>query len=319
MIFAPRSCPSNPGLAITTRIRPPGTWAEYRGAPDGHWRMSRAATGAAAVVFVLVATAVQLWRLADENVFGTVWYEDGTVFYQDALDLPLTETFSKSYNSYGHVLPRVLATVGTWLPPEWYSAWAAVSSTVVVSLLALFLYFASAPLLRAPIRRGILAISLLVLPVLSLEVQATVCNLQFILLIACLFAVLFPVDGWGGIVVRGLIVVIAPLSSPLSLLATPFALYQLVAFAQRRDTSRRFVVPALYLGACVGQILMILGAEHRPVAVIGEPSPPVGGVLGDVADLYNVGILIYGGLDTEVSSASVALVIYLGGVGRSSP
>ncbi len=72
MIFAPRSCPSNPGLAITTRIRPPGTWAEYRGAPDGHWRMSRAATGAAAVVFVLVATAVQLWRLADENVFGTV-------------------------------------------------------------------------------------------------------------------------------------------------------------------------------------------------------------------------------------------------------
>src|SRR5918995_5345773 len=36
MIFAPRSCPSNPGLAITTRMRPPGTSAEYRGAPDRH-------------------------------------------------------------------------------------------------------------------------------------------------------------------------------------------------------------------------------------------------------------------------------------------
>src|SRR5919106_6536104 len=36
MILAPRSCPSNPGLAITTRIRPPGTSAEYRGAPDRH-------------------------------------------------------------------------------------------------------------------------------------------------------------------------------------------------------------------------------------------------------------------------------------------
>src|ERR671910_609538 len=36
MIFAPRSCPSNPGLAITTRIRPPGTWAEYRGALVRH-------------------------------------------------------------------------------------------------------------------------------------------------------------------------------------------------------------------------------------------------------------------------------------------
>ena len=35
MIFAPRSCPSRPGLAMTTRIVP-GTSAEYRGAPDRH-------------------------------------------------------------------------------------------------------------------------------------------------------------------------------------------------------------------------------------------------------------------------------------------
>src|SRR5215475_12993346 len=35
MIFAPRSCPSSPGFAITTRIFR-GTSAEYRGAPDRH-------------------------------------------------------------------------------------------------------------------------------------------------------------------------------------------------------------------------------------------------------------------------------------------
>src|SRR5262245_19164070 len=35
MIFAPRSCPSRPGFAMTTRIGP-GTSAEYRGAPDRH-------------------------------------------------------------------------------------------------------------------------------------------------------------------------------------------------------------------------------------------------------------------------------------------
>ena len=66
--------------------------------------------------------------------------------------------------------------------PEWYSAWAAVSSTFVVSLLALFVYFASAPLLRAPLRRAILAASFLVLPVLPLEVLAALCNLQWFLL-----------------------------------------------------------------------------------------------------------------------------------------
>src|SRR6187455_2258776 len=35
MIFAPRSWPSRPGFAMTTRIGP-GTSAEYRGAPDRH-------------------------------------------------------------------------------------------------------------------------------------------------------------------------------------------------------------------------------------------------------------------------------------------
>jgi hypothetical protein len=250
-----------------------------------------------------VATALQLWRVADDNVFRTVWYEDGSVFYQDALDLPLTEALAKSYNGYGHALPRVLAEVGSWLPPEWYSAWAAVSSTLVVSLLALFLYFASAPLLRAPLRRGILASSVLLLPVLPFEVLATLSNLQWTLLIACVFALLFPVDGWAGVAIRALVVVIAPLTSPLSLLLLPFALYQLIAFARRREASRRFVVPALYLGACLGQILMILGAEHRPLAVAGAPEPGTGELLGDVADLYNAGVLIYGGLDADVSSS----------------
>ena len=260
----------------------------------------RAATVAAAVVFVLVATAVQLWRVSGEYVWRTVWFEDAAVFYRDALDQPLTETFAKPYNGYAHVLPRILATVGSWLPPEWYSAWAAVSSAFVVSLLALFLYFASTPLLRAPLRRGILAASLLVLPVLSLEVLGALCNLQWMLVIPCLFAVLFPVDGWGGIAVRAVIGVVAPLTSPLCLLFAPFALYQLVMFVRRSDQWRRFVVPVLYLAACVGQLILYLGAEHHPLR--GAVHPPLGDVLDDIADLYTVGVLIYGGLDAELSS-----------------
>src|SRR6185436_11719901 len=39
MIFAPRSWPSRPGFAMTTRIAP-GTSAEYRGAPHRHRLLS---------------------------------------------------------------------------------------------------------------------------------------------------------------------------------------------------------------------------------------------------------------------------------------
>jgi hypothetical protein len=182
---------------------------------------------------------------------------------------------------------------------EWFSVWAAVSSTFVVSLLALFVYFASAPLFRAPLRQGILAGSLVLLPVLSVEVLGALCNLQWILPIACLFAVLFPVDGWGGIAVRVAIVVLAPLSSPLSLLVAPTAIYQIVMFARRRGDRRRCVVPVVYLSACVGQLVVYLSAEHRPLN--DAVQPPLGAVADDMADLYNLGVLIFGGVDTEAS------------------
>jgi hypothetical protein len=268
---------------------------------DTVWRgpRHRTATVLAAILFIPVATLVQLWRVPGESAWRTVWFEDATIFYGDALELPLAETLAKPYNGYAHALPRILATIGTWLRPEWYSAWAAVSSTVVVSLLALFLYFASAPLLRAPLRRGVFAVSLLVLPVLSLEVVAALCNLQWFVPIACVFAVLFPVDGWGGIAVRALIVVLAPLTSPLCLAATPFALYQLGMFVRRRDRWRRFVVPVLYLAACAGQLLVYIRTEQFPLGAATQP--PIGDVLDDVADLYTVGVLIHGGFDTQAS------------------
>ncbi len=254
-------------------------------------------TVVASSVFVVVATAVQLWRVSGVHVWRTVWAEDGQNFYQDALDLPLSETLFKPYAGYGHALPRILATVGSWLPPEWYSVWAAVSSTFVVSLLALFVSFASAPLLRAPLRRGILAVSLLVMPVLPLEVLAALCNVHWMLPIACLFAVLFPVDGWAGIAVRAVIVVLAPLTSPLSLLFAPIALYQLVVFLRRRDEWRRFVVPVAYLVACVGQLLVYLVAEQADQA-----QPPLGDVVGDIAELYTTQVVLNGGLGTRVTS-----------------
>lgn len=268
---------------------------EPRGAPR-----RRAATVIASVGFVTAATFVQLWRVPGEHVWRTVWFEDATVFYRDALHLSLAESITKPYNGYAHALPRLLAEVGSWLPPEWYSAWAAASSTFVVSLLALFLYFASAPLLHAPIRQAILAASLLVLPVLSLEVLAALCNLQWYLLIACVFAVLFPVEQWSGIVVRAVIVVVAALTSPLSILLVPIALYQLITFLRLRDMWRRFVVPVLYLGASMGQLLVYLHAEHHPIG--DGVQPPLGSVLDDIAELYSAGVVLYGGLDTVVST-----------------
>lgn len=222
------------------------------------------------LAFVVVATVAQVLRQTGTPMWQTVWAEDGATFYKDALDNPLGEVVLRSYAGYGHALPRILADIGTWLPGQHYSKWTTLSAAGIVALLALFVYWASRPLLGAPLRRAVLAGSVFLLPVLPFEVLGVICNLHWILPVACLFAVLLPVDRPWPIVARLFVVVLGPLSSPLCLAFAPIAALQLVAFVVRRrrgdrsSSTRTLVVPIAYLLSCLGQLAIYATATATP-------------------------------------------------------
>src|SRR5207244_8245327 len=130
-------------------------------------------------LFVVFATASQLLRQPGTPMWRTLWAEDGAVFYEDAVRHPLREIVLRSYAGYAHVLPRIVAATGSHLSLESYAAFVAVLTTTLVSLLALFVFYASAPLLRSPLRQGVLAGAMLVLAVLPVEVLGAICNLQW--------------------------------------------------------------------------------------------------------------------------------------------
>jgi hypothetical protein len=256
-----------------------------------------AAAVVASALFVVVATIVQLLRVEGVYPWRSVWAEDGVEFYGDALADPLAETILRAYAGYGHVVPRILATVGSWLPAEWFSVWAAVSSAAITSLLALFVYFATAPLLQAPLRRAVLAGSLLLLPVLPIEVVAAMCNIHWMLPIACLFAVAFPVDGRAAVAVRTVIVVLSPLTSPLCLLFVPIAAFQLVVFVRAGAPLRRYVVPIAYLAASAVQLGVYAVAEQRVA-----PAPPLRDALPDIVELYTLHVGVNGVLGPDTTT-----------------
>lgn len=200
-------------------------------------------------------------------MWHTVWAEDGAVFYQDALGHPLAEVAFRSYAGYGLLVQRILGDIGSWLPADQYARWASVSAATFVALLALFVYWSSAPLLGAPLRRGVLAGSMILLPVLPFEILGSVANIHWMMPLACLFAVLFPVERYGAVVACLVVVILCPLSSPLSLVAAPIALYQLVHLVRQVRTGRpvpwvRWVVPAAYLVACAAQLAIYRSATH---------------------------------------------------------
>jgi len=208
-------------------------------------------------------------------MWRTVWAEDGLVFYSDALHHSIVHNIFRPYAGYGLGLSRIVAQVGTVVPVERYSLWITVTSTLVVSLLALFVYWASAPVLRAPIRRAVLAGSMVLLPVLPVELLGTISNLQWFFPVACLFAVLLPVERPWAIAARLPIVVLGPLSSPFTLMFAPIVVAQLVVAYRRRSDTRvnrvSLVVPCAYLVACLGQLVIYSGAKHEPRVAVPLP------------------------------------------------
>src|SRR4051812_17867800 len=139
---------------------------------------SRLPVIAGSVVFVVIGTMLQLPRQAGAEMWRTVWAEDGTRFYTDALARPLQQNVLESYAGYAHVVPRTLAAIGLQLPTAWYSSFVSLAAAASAALLSLFVYFASAPILRSPARQAILAVALLFWPVLPLEITGSITNIQ---------------------------------------------------------------------------------------------------------------------------------------------
>lgn len=258
--------------------------------PTSH-RWSRVGVVAGSTAFFLAATGLQLLRQSGVPMWRTVWAEDGVVFYLDALDRPLRETLLDPYAGYALAVPRVIAAIGAHLPVERYSYLTALSSAAIASLFALFVYFASAPLLGSRLRQAVLAGALLFAPVLPFEVTGNLANVQWLLVMGCLLAVLLPVTSWPAIAVRVSIVVLATLTSPLCVAFVPIAVWRLVSH-RRRPARRGLVVPLAYLLGAGTQLLVWAGAEQEP-----RVAPALGDFTVDALKLYSTRVateLVFG-------------------------
>jgi hypothetical protein len=219
-------------------------------------------------------------------MWRTVWAEDGTRFYADALARPWRANVLESYAGYAHVIPRTLASIGVHLPTGWYSAYVTLAASFVAALLALFVYFASAPLLRSPVRQAILAVALLLWPVLPFEITGTITNIQWGLPVACLLAVLLPVERPWALAIRIPLVVLAPLSSPLCVLFVPIALWHCVRYFTRHTSARRLIIPVIYGLASAIQLAVFLTAPQN-----SGTRPSLTTVAPDIAKLYSTKVV----------------------------
>ena len=189
---------------------------------------------------VAALTALQMVRRPSAPpVWDSLIAEDGKIFLSQALSQHFVDSLGTSYQGYLHTVPRVIALAATWFPLGQAPLVMSLLATLVVALLAVYVFHASAAWIASPILRGVLALAVPFIPVTAHEMSGTVSNLHWYLLYSAFWAVISPWRTRWWLAMSTAVVALAVLSDPLTAVLLPIAL----VFAVRGREWRGWVLP----------------------------------------------------------------------------
>ena len=214
----------------------------------------------AAVAFVALGTVVALLRQPGFRSWNTIWAEDGAVYANDALHLPALTTLTKPYAGYVQLVPRLLSLPVRLLPVAWYAPWFAVVGAVVTALLGLMVVHSAEGWIDNRGLRWLLGLALVAAPTAAYELNANVVNLNWALLAACFWVIASRRRGPAETTLRGVVLVLAALTTPVTAIMVPFAV---VVTALRRTREDAATLASLLVGLGL-QAWLVHGAGAGP-------------------------------------------------------
>ena len=221
-------------------------------------------------VAVVVAAVVLLFRVTGVSAWNCVYAEDRGIFLVQALARPWH--LLVPYNGYLQLLPRLLGQLVALLPLPWAAAAFAWAGALTAAACALFIYHASAGYIGSRALRGVLAASLILLPIAPLELADNGVNTPWYLMIALFWAVLWRPESLRGKVVSALIAFLVVTSSPLALVFTPLLVMRFLALPRSGKCWVR--ENAVTAGWLLGWPLQAYGMASSPMHRVGSLASP---------------------------------------------
>jgi hypothetical protein len=209
------------------------------------------------VLWIAVMVVLQLVRQPGVPAWDSIWAEDGGVFLSDALARPLSSTLGDPHAGYLHLAPRLINGLAAALPLEHAALVLSVVSALVVSFLSVYVYFASASLLRSQWARVMLAGLVVLMPATAYETNANTINLHFYLIFACFWAFLARPRSWLATAAGAAVALAAALSDPLAGLLMPLALLQGIT----SQTWRSRIIPLVFVVGLAAQLVLAVTRE----------------------------------------------------------
>lgn len=214
-------------------------------------------------------------RQVGVSPFDTVWAEDGSVFLDQALEEGPLRTVPQAYAGYLHLLPRVLSELAAAVPVARSATALAVSAGMVTVLCAVAVLLATGGHVRSVPLRYLLASLVVLQPVAAIESLHAVALLQFHLLVATFWLALWRPQSPRLALAAAATVVLAVLTTPLTLVLAPVYVLRLLLV----DTWRDRAVP---LAAAAAGAVQLWAVATQPA-----PGSP-GGALPALVELYAV-------------------------------
>jgi hypothetical protein len=222
------------------------------------------------VAVIALGALVMLARVGGRPVWKSAYAEDPGIYLPGALAHPWQ--LLQSYGGYLQLVPRLIGQAAALLPIRHASVAFAVGGAVVASACALFAYHASAGQVSSRWLRGLLGLSVLLLPVAQLEIADDGVNTIWYLLVALFWAALWRPRTRGGAAAAAVMAFAAAASSSLAFLFVPLFAARAVVVPRRL---REHAATAGWALGCVPQVGVIL-TSHLSRFI---PRDPVNAVL----------------------------------------
>lgn len=173
------------------------------------------------VAFVLLTAAVSLARQSGPGALDSIWAEDGLTFYQATFHQNLLRALFTPNNGYLQLAPRILIALIALFPVSWAAALMAVTGALASSACALLVYHASAATVPSRAARLSFALPAAILVFGQSEVGNNIVNLQWYLIYATFWMLLWNPHTRGRRALAGVVLFAAVGSDPLALMFLP--------------------------------------------------------------------------------------------------
>jgi hypothetical protein len=233
----------------------------FRDGPRSAWRGTRIEAALVIVSVLVLAVVLQLLRLGLPASLDSLWAEDGPIFLEATLFEGFGDAVTSPYAGYLVLVPRLIAEVASLVPLQDAAAAISILAATVVAISGLVVWYASAGLIRSPVRRGLLAALTVLAPVAGLESIDSAAYVGWYMLFATFWLLLWRPRTTAGAALAALFILATGLTTPGVWFFLPLAALRAVAIRDRRDWA---IVGSYAVGAAV-QVPVLIANQGEAV------------------------------------------------------